>query len=51
MKPDISSRPAGKSNTKNLNWTFYLGWRDSVLNYKRTLNTANTAYFSGLIQL
>ena len=28
---------------------FYLVWRDSVLNYKHALNTARTAYFSGLI--
>uniref|UniRef100_A0A671US71 Reverse transcriptase domain-containing protein n=1 Tax=Sparus aurata TaxID=8175 RepID=A0A671US71_SPAAU len=28
---------------------FYLAWHDSVLNYKRALNTARTAYFSSLI--
>ena len=28
---------------------FYLAWCDSVLNYKRALNSARTAYFSGLI--
>ena len=29
---------------------FYLDCRDSVLNYKRALNTVRTAYFSGLIK-
>ncbi|WP_141663724.1 hypothetical protein, partial [Candidatus Ichthyocystis sparus] len=28
---------------------FHLAWHDSVLNYKRALNTARTAYFSSLI--
>ena len=32
-----------------LDISFYLAWRDSVLNYKLALNTARTAHFSGQI--